>query len=102
VNLRLAAEPDEVAAVPIVHHDKATMSDLPRDGRCVADVRFRTLAGAAGGRPGRGLRASASPGQQAALDIEVVEDAGGAIVGQGGEVDHRLGALLRRAEALVS
>jgi hypothetical protein len=38
VNLRLAAEPSEVAAVPIVHHDTVTMSDLPRDGRRVADV----------------------------------------------------------------
>ena len=38
VNLRLAAEPGAVAAVPIVHHDTVTMSDLPRDGRCVADV----------------------------------------------------------------
>ena len=40
VNLRLAVEPDDVAAVPIVHHDTETMSDLPRDGRCVADVWF--------------------------------------------------------------
>ena len=38
VNLRLAAEPEAVAAVPLVHHDTVTMSDLPRDGRCVADV----------------------------------------------------------------
>jgi hypothetical protein len=40
VNLRLAVEPDAVAAVPIVRHDTVTMSDLPRDGRCVADVWF--------------------------------------------------------------
>ena len=40
VNLRLAAEPDAVAAVPIVHHDTVTMGDLPRDGRCVGDVWF--------------------------------------------------------------
>jgi hypothetical protein len=40
VNLRLAAEPDAVAAVPIVHHDTVTKSDLPPDGRCVADVWF--------------------------------------------------------------
>ena len=40
VNLRLAAEPNAVAAVPIVRHDTETMSDLPRDGRCVADVWF--------------------------------------------------------------
>jgi hypothetical protein len=40
VNLRLAVEPEAVAAVPIVHHDGETMSDLPRDGRCVADMWF--------------------------------------------------------------
>jgi hypothetical protein len=40
VNLRLAAEPDAVAAVPLVRHDTVTMSDLPPDGRCVADVWF--------------------------------------------------------------
>jgi hypothetical protein len=40
VNLRLAVEPDAVAAVPIVRHDTVTTSDLPRDGRCVADVWF--------------------------------------------------------------
>ena len=40
VNLRLAVEPDAVAAVPIVHHHTVTMSDLPRGGRCVADVWF--------------------------------------------------------------
>ena len=38
VNLRLAEDPAAVAAVPIVHHDTVTMSDLPRDGRCVADA----------------------------------------------------------------
>ena len=38
VNLRLALDPGAVANVPIVHHDTETMSDLPLDGRCVADV----------------------------------------------------------------
>jgi hypothetical protein len=38
VNLRLAAEPDAVATVPIVRHDTVTMRDLPGDGHCVADV----------------------------------------------------------------
>jgi hypothetical protein len=40
VNVRLTAQPDEVAAIPIVHHDTVTKSDLPRDGRRVADVWF--------------------------------------------------------------
>jgi hypothetical protein len=38
VNLRLAADPDAVAGVPIVRHDTAAMGDLPSDARCVADV----------------------------------------------------------------
>ena len=38
VNLRLAAEPEAVLGVPLVHHDTATMNDLPRDGKCIADV----------------------------------------------------------------
>ncbi|WP_293452130.1 hypothetical protein [Phenylobacterium sp.] len=38
MNLRLAEAPEAVAAVPVVRHDTVTMSDLPRDGRCVADV----------------------------------------------------------------
>lgn len=38
VNLRLA-EPDEVAAIPIRRFDGLdSWRDLPRDGRCVADV----------------------------------------------------------------
>lgn len=37
VNLRMA-EPDAVAAIPIDHFDGLdTFTDLPRDGRCVAD-----------------------------------------------------------------
>ena len=40
VNLRLAAEPEAVSAIALVHHDTVTMSDLPRDGRTVADVWF--------------------------------------------------------------
>jgi hypothetical protein len=40
VNLRLAP-PDAVAAVPIDHFDGlASFADLPRDGRCVADMWF--------------------------------------------------------------
>jgi hypothetical protein len=40
VNLRLA-EPESVAAIPIRHHDGlGTGDDLPRDGRCVADMWF--------------------------------------------------------------
>ena len=40
VNLRLA-EPDAVARIPIDRFDGLdTFSDLPRDGRCVADVWF--------------------------------------------------------------
>ena len=40
VNLRMT-EPENVAQIPIIHHDglKAA-SDLPRDGRCVADYWF--------------------------------------------------------------
>lgn len=40
VNLRLA-EPDAVAQIPVDHFDGLnTFSDLPRDGRCVADYWF--------------------------------------------------------------
>lgn len=40
VNLRLA-EPEDVAAIPIDHFDGLdTFSDLPRDGKCVADYWF--------------------------------------------------------------
>ncbi len=40
VNLRLA-EPDAVAQIPIDRFDGLdTFSDLPRDGRCVADYGF--------------------------------------------------------------
>jgi hypothetical protein len=40
VNLRLT-EPDPVANIPIDHFDGLdTFSDLPRDGRCVADYWF--------------------------------------------------------------
>lgn len=40
VNLRLA-EPAEVAQIPIDHFNGlGTFSDLPRDGRCVADYWF--------------------------------------------------------------
>jgi len=38
VNLRLAESPEAVAPIPIDHFDGLdTFSDLPRDGRCVAD-----------------------------------------------------------------
>lgn len=41
VNLRLVAEPAQVAAIPIDHFDGlVTFDDLPRDGRCVADMWF--------------------------------------------------------------
>jgi hypothetical protein len=41
VNLRLAAEPDVVAPVLIDHFDGLkSWEDLPRDGRCVADMWF--------------------------------------------------------------
>jgi len=41
VNLRLASDPDAVAKVPIDHFDGlGTFADLPRDGRCVADLWF--------------------------------------------------------------
>lgn len=41
VNARLANDPAEVAAIPIDHFDGATsFRDLPRDGRCVADMWF--------------------------------------------------------------
>lgn len=36
-NLRLAT-PEAVSAIALVHHDTVTMDDLPRDGRCVADL----------------------------------------------------------------
>jgi len=36
-NLRLAP-PDAVRDIALIHHDTVTMDDLPRDGRCVADV----------------------------------------------------------------
>ena len=40
VNLRLA-EPDAVGAIPVEHLDGLdTWKDLPRDGRCVADMWF--------------------------------------------------------------
>lgn len=38
VNLRLADDPAEIAAIPLMRHDTATKSDLPPDGRCVFDV----------------------------------------------------------------
>lgn len=38
VNLRLAADADAVQAIALIHHDTETMSDLPADGMCVADV----------------------------------------------------------------
>lgn len=38
VNLRLAAAPDAVMGLALVHHDTETRSDLPPDGKCVADV----------------------------------------------------------------
>ena len=41
VNLRLADEPDAVMHIPIYHFDGlATFEDLPRDGKCVADMWF--------------------------------------------------------------
>lgn len=40
VNLRLAAEPETVLGIPLIHHDTDTMKDLPRDGKCLADVWF--------------------------------------------------------------
>jgi hypothetical protein len=41
VNLRLAEQPEAVAAIPIDHFDGLdTFDDLPRDGRCVADYWF--------------------------------------------------------------
>ena len=38
-NLRLA-EPATVKAIALIHHDTETRDDLPRDGRCVADMWF--------------------------------------------------------------
>ena len=41
VNLRLAQDPTEVAAIPVEHFDGLdTFEDLGRDGRCVADMWF--------------------------------------------------------------
>ena len=40
VNLRLATEPDAIKDIALVHHDTVSMSDLPRDGKRVADVWF--------------------------------------------------------------
>ena len=41
VNLRLAADPGQVAAIPIDHFDGlGSFTDLPRDGRCVRDLWF--------------------------------------------------------------
>lgn len=41
VNLRLVPDPSVVAAIPIDHFDGlVTFDDLPRDGRCVADMWF--------------------------------------------------------------
>jgi hypothetical protein len=41
VNLRLTTDPDAVTAIPIDHFDGLlTFDDLPRDGRCVADMWF--------------------------------------------------------------
>jgi hypothetical protein len=41
VNVRLAAEPQAVARLPIDHFDGLnSFEDLPRDGRCVADYWF--------------------------------------------------------------
>lgn len=38
INLRLAVEPLAVQAIPLVHHDTHSMTDLPPDGMHVADV----------------------------------------------------------------
>jgi len=38
VNLRLAAEPEAVKPIALVHHDTETRDNLPSDGMCVADV----------------------------------------------------------------
>jgi hypothetical protein len=41
VNLRLATDPQTIAAIPIDHFDGLdTFEDLPRDGRCVVDMWF--------------------------------------------------------------
>lgn len=41
VNLRLATDPEQVAAIPIDHFDGlGSFTDLPRDGRCVRDLWF--------------------------------------------------------------
>jgi hypothetical protein len=39
VNLRLAPQ-EAVRALPIIRHDTEIKGDLPRDGRCVADMWF--------------------------------------------------------------
>jgi hypothetical protein len=38
INLRLAADPAAVQAIVLLHHDTESMTDLPLDGMCVADV----------------------------------------------------------------
>ncbi len=38
VNLRLAVNPADVQAIPLLHHDTDSNTDLPPDGKCVADV----------------------------------------------------------------
>ena len=41
VNLRLAEDPAAIATIPIDHFDGLdSFDDLPRDGRCVADMWF--------------------------------------------------------------
>jgi hypothetical protein len=41
VNLRLADDPDAIMDIPIDHFDgQNTFHDLPRDGKCVADMWF--------------------------------------------------------------
>ena len=42
VNLRVAVEPEAVAAVPIVHHDGETMSDLPATGDVLPTCGFKS------------------------------------------------------------
>ncbi len=38
LNLRLADDPALVQTIALVHHDTESRTDLPLDGRCVADV----------------------------------------------------------------
>jgi hypothetical protein len=41
VNLRLSEHPEEVAKIPVRHFDGLdSWSDLPEDGKCVADLWF--------------------------------------------------------------